>query len=485
MASLFLLLMPLTFSLLFFFVLINSSSATSNNAAEAPSHIFNAISIKTASSTNSAGFNGDTTAGHPSPSPPSPNQEPRFSPFRPSIAVIVGVLTTMFSITFLLLLYAKHCKRGDLVVVVGGHQPISGAGDALSSADRKNSGIDRAVVESLPVFRFGSLMGHKEGLECAVCLTRFESSEVLRLLPKCKHAFHVECVDTWLDAHSTCPLCRYRVDPEDILLVLNDAKILPMPQNDAIPEIETLDSDPRNAEESESDPCFRRVSGRHSSAGERGSNGLVQIVVQKPGEQTGCYETTSFRRSLDDWSSRKKRVDQSVAVGCFDWFEHRIIVSPGCGGGLHQRWSDVQPSELLYLRTEMIISDSRRFSSASGSRPSVTRQHLQQQHQQQNGHVALHLDKDGKGQEDEEPGWGSTGSWSNGRRVINSRSVSEITGISRAPNDNGSGSNDSHRHQYRRHQRQRQQQAQAGLMSRWVAWVSQLRPAVGSERSAH
>ncbi|XP_030499348.1 RING-H2 finger protein ATL43 [Cannabis sativa] len=522
-----------SFFLLFFaFSLFLQNSSATNNAAQAPSQ-----TLFTVNTADNNGTNGHFMAGPPSPSslsPPPPNENPTFSSFKPSIVVIVGVLTTMFSITFLLLLYAKHCKSGNLVVVVGvggygsqHHHPATRNTEYLSVVDRKNSGIDRAIVESLPVFRFGSLLGQKDGLECAICLNRFECSEVLRLLPKCKHAFHVECVDTWLDAHSTCPLCRYRVDPEDILLVLDDTKILS--QNDAVSVTETRVSDPYNAEES--GPDIRRVSGRHSSAGERGSNWMIQIVVQKPEENTCCNETTSFRRSLDDWWWLRKKRDPSVStVGWFDRprkdglllttqgkkiisseqeqqqqrtsrFEHRIIVSPGCGGGLHQRWSDVQPSKLLYLRSEMIISDSRRFSSASGSRPSVTRQHLLHQ----NSQVALHLDcKDGKGQEVERGGEkigidcnrllssnsnsnSSSSCCSNGRRVINSRSVSEITGLSRySLNDISRTSNDSHNqgHQTRRHH-QRQAAAQAGLMSRWVAWISQLRPAVGSECNAH
>ncbi|XP_028185944.1 RING-H2 finger protein ATL43-like [Glycine soja] len=89
----------------------------------------------------------------------------------------------------------------------------------VSFTERKNFGIDWSMVESLPNFKFRVLRGQKEGLNCAVCLNKFKVAKVLRLLSKCKHAFHVECVDSWLDVHSMCPLCCYCMDPEDIFLV--------------------------------------------------------------------------------------------------------------------------------------------------------------------------------------------------------------------------------------------------------------------------
>ncbi|MBA0784184.1 hypothetical protein Gotri_001777, partial [Gossypium trilobum] len=169
--------------------------------------------------TNNNNNNGNTnfsTNPFPSPSQTKPNSS---SPFKPSTAVVafVAILTTLFAIIFLLLLYSKHCGGNNDISNYNTTNPFSYSSSLVTAG--RNSGIHRVVVESLPLFRFSSLSGHKNGLECAVCLTRFEPDELLRLLPKCKHAFHAECVDTWLDAHSTCPLCRYRVDPEDILLI--------------------------------------------------------------------------------------------------------------------------------------------------------------------------------------------------------------------------------------------------------------------------
>ncbi|KAF3553622.1 hypothetical protein F2Q69_00016160 [Brassica cretica] len=48
----------------------------------------------------------------------------------------------------------------------------------------------------------------KEPFDCAVCLCEFTEKDKLRLLPTCSHAFHLNCIDTWLQSNSTCPLCR-------------------------------------------------------------------------------------------------------------------------------------------------------------------------------------------------------------------------------------------------------------------------------------
>ena len=45
-------------------------------------------------------------------------------------------------------------------------------------------------------------------VECAVCLAEMKDGERGRLLPVCGHRFHVECIDRWFRANSTCPVCR-------------------------------------------------------------------------------------------------------------------------------------------------------------------------------------------------------------------------------------------------------------------------------------
>ncbi|KAL6003316.1 hypothetical protein ACLOJK_023539 [Asimina triloba] len=74
-------------------------------------------------------------------------------------------------------------------------------------------GLDPRVIARLPTFvcKWDGSGRLKAGLECVVCLSLFEENEKGRMLPKCHHAFHVDCIDMWLMSHSTCPLCRKNV----------------------------------------------------------------------------------------------------------------------------------------------------------------------------------------------------------------------------------------------------------------------------------
>ncbi|KAF3792234.1 RING-H2 finger protein [Nymphaea thermarum] len=84
-------------------------------------------------------------------------------------------------------------------------------------------GLDPAVIRSLPVFDFQA-KSHEDGLECAVCLSEFEDGEKARLLPACRHSFHVDCIDMWFHSHSTCPLCRTVVKVEPTVVATSTSE---------------------------------------------------------------------------------------------------------------------------------------------------------------------------------------------------------------------------------------------------------------------
>ena len=83
---------------------------------------------------------------------------------------------------------------------------------------RPSCGLDAAAIVSIPTFVYPSTASTKPP-ECAVCLSEFEDGELGRVLPKCAHRFHVECIDTWLRSRSSCPVCRAPVRPGSTVYV--------------------------------------------------------------------------------------------------------------------------------------------------------------------------------------------------------------------------------------------------------------------------
>ncbi|KAE9595068.1 hypothetical protein Lal_00041305 [Lupinus albus] len=69
-------------------------------------------------------------------------------------------------------------------------------------------GLHESIISAITVCKYKKGEGLIEGTECSVCLSEFQEDESLRLLPKCHHAFHLPCIDTWLASHTNCPMCR-------------------------------------------------------------------------------------------------------------------------------------------------------------------------------------------------------------------------------------------------------------------------------------
>ncbi|CAA2950946.1 RING-H2 finger ATL54-like [Olea europaea subsp. europaea] len=69
-------------------------------------------------------------------------------------------------------------------------------------------GLQPSVISAISIVQYKKGDGLIEGTDCSVCLNEFQEDETLRLLPKCNHAFHIPCIDTWLRSHTNCPMCR-------------------------------------------------------------------------------------------------------------------------------------------------------------------------------------------------------------------------------------------------------------------------------------
>ena len=71
------------------------------------------------------------------------------------------------------------------------------------------------TVESQPVETRNVTDNATSCTACSICIDDFDEGELLRYLPRCKHAFHTECIMPWLtERQGYCPLCKTAVlDP--------------------------------------------------------------------------------------------------------------------------------------------------------------------------------------------------------------------------------------------------------------------------------
>lgn len=146
---------------------------------------------------------------------PPPGRSPYFanSKFNPSLAIVIVVIISAF---FFLAFFSIYIRQRAGLGNGGDSNSVRGGGGAAGARSRRQRGLDDEVLSSFPTLVYSEVKEHKIGkgaLECAVCLSEFEDDETLRLLPKCDHVFHPDCIDVWLAAHVTCPVCRSNLLP--------------------------------------------------------------------------------------------------------------------------------------------------------------------------------------------------------------------------------------------------------------------------------
>ncbi|XP_071701294.1 RING-H2 finger protein ATL8-like [Rutidosis leptorrhynchoides] len=64
------------------------------------------------------------------------------------------------------------------------------------------------LLRSIPKVTYSEETMSEKYLDCVICLSEYVVGDEIRVLPRCGHCFHVECIDKWIASHFTCPSCR-------------------------------------------------------------------------------------------------------------------------------------------------------------------------------------------------------------------------------------------------------------------------------------
>uniref|UniRef100_A0A0D9UY87 RING-type E3 ubiquitin transferase n=1 Tax=Leersia perrieri TaxID=77586 RepID=A0A0D9UY87_9ORYZ len=122
-----------------------------------------------------------------------------------SFASLLAILIVLCVIRCYLMQRAVHR------VAVSAAAAAAVAGNNATSNKRRPPGLREDDIAALPKFEYRGTGDECDRWECAICLCAMDDGEVARQLPRCMHLFHRGCVDMWLVAHTTCPVCRAEV----------------------------------------------------------------------------------------------------------------------------------------------------------------------------------------------------------------------------------------------------------------------------------
>jgi hypothetical protein len=240
-----------------------------------------------------------------------------------AIIILFAVIIIMLCLHFLIRYYLlrdrtrqhlrrnRRLRRQPFIFYVDPSAPAS-----LTLAVSR--GLDASVISSLPVFKFSSKTD--QVVECAVCLSEFEDGETGRVLPKCNHSFHIDCIDMWFQSHSTCPLCRAPVEAAPVQATRQEVTI-------DVCEPELVLGSSSGDEMNRSEPEFS------SSCSNEKQSSFVDITIEIPRRsesdgksfavgESSCDSPSSFRSpmsrvlSFTRILSRERKPSISPSLDC-------------------------------------------------------------------------------------------------------------------------------------------------------------------------
>ncbi|XP_062213591.1 RING-H2 finger protein ATL1-like [Phragmites australis] len=266
----------------------------------------------------------------PPPAPfPSSSSPPSTPPSNASITMVIITVVGIIAAFALLASYYAFVTKCQLLRALWSRHPpwhrrVRGAGGREPSVIRavatEDRGLGLTLIRMLPVVKFtaaacdvdNGMAGRISVSECAVCLSEFVERERVRLLPNCSHAFHIDCIDTWLQGSARCPFCRsdVRLAATRLPAGCTSATTVPGHRRDNELASDSIVIEVRGEHESwvshgSATPAGRRLRQKHKAE----SVGDEVIDTRKKNEE---FAVQPLRRSLSLDSSCDKHLYVSV-----------------------------------------------------------------------------------------------------------------------------------------------------------------------------
>ncbi|KAL4375532.1 hypothetical protein S245_018239 [Arachis hypogaea] len=148
--------------------------------------------------------------------------------WQPSFAITIGAIICAFLFMGIITVYLRNCTGSH---INNRNQTNQTSSECSCSCSQ---GITKELLNTFPILFYPTIKDLKIGkasLECAICLTDFKDYDTLRLLPKCDHVFHPQCIDSWLCSHVTCPVCRANLNQDTCEIAITVPTQLSTPQS--------------------------------------------------------------------------------------------------------------------------------------------------------------------------------------------------------------------------------------------------------------
>ena len=76
------------------------------------------------------------------------------------------------------------------------------------NAGKVSRGLAKGQIDAIKAFMW--IEGRTEYDSCTICMERYVNGTKCKRLP-CKHDYHAECVNKWLETAKKCPVCSKEV----------------------------------------------------------------------------------------------------------------------------------------------------------------------------------------------------------------------------------------------------------------------------------